>query len=153
MGITLKTIDIVYCDYLAELLNSDENLYLALTPNSPRKNITGNDYYVGCKEWEVRKNGSNFVILYNERPIGSISFYKRDDSTAGCGYWIESLLWGKGYGKEAFSLFLPIIKNAGFEYVTANILKSNEASLKIWTKYTTDIKENEDRYAPIICLK
>ncbi|WP_026891771.1 GNAT family N-acetyltransferase [Lacrimispora aerotolerans] len=153
MGITIKIIDKVYCNDLAELLNSDEKLHLAFSLNSPRKNITGNEYYEGCKAWEIRKNGSNFVILYNERPIGSISFYKRDDSTAGCGYWLESRLWGKGYGKETFSLFLPIIKKAGFKYVTADILKSNEASLRIWARYTTDIKENDDRYFPIICLK
>ena len=152
MSITIKTLDIGYCNDLAELLNSDEKLHLALSPNSPLKNITGNDYYEGCRAWEVRKNASNFVILYNEKPIGSISFHKRDNLTAGCGYWIESSLWGKGYGKEAFSLFLPIIKKAGYKYVTSNILKSNEASLRIWAKYTTDIIEDEDRYSPIICL-
>lgn len=40
-----------------------------------------------------------------------------------------------------------------YEYVTARIVKTNEASLRIWAKYTSDIKEDKDRYTPIIWLK
>lgn len=152
MLITIKKLDMVYCNDMAELLNSDKKLHLALSPNSPHTKITGKEYYDGCKSWEIRKNGSNFVILYDEKPIGSISYHKRNDLMAGCGYWIESDLWGKGYGKEAFSIFLPMLKNAGFESVTASILKENTPSWKIWSKYTTDIKEDEYRYTPIIKL-
>lgn len=152
MGITIEKLDIVYCNDMAELLNSDEKLYLALSPNSPHTSITGQEYYDGCKAWEIRKNGNNFVVLYDEKPIGSISYHEQNSLTAGCGYWIESSLWGKGYCKEAFSMFLPIIKNAGYEYVTASILKDNLASWKIWTKYTKEIKEDEYRYKPLIKL-
>lgn len=152
MFITVKKLDIVYCDDMAELLNSDKKLHLALSPNSPHTKITGQEYYDGCKAWEKRKKGNNFVILYDEKPIGSISYHEKNNLTAGCGYWIESGLWGKGYGKEAFSLFLTIIKNADFEYVTASILKENIASWGIWSKYTSDIKEDEYRYTPLIKL-
>lgn len=152
MGITIEKLDIVYCKKMAELLNSDEKLHLVLSPNRLHTSITGQEYYDVCKAWEIRKNGNSFVVLYDEKPIGSISYHKKNSSLAGCGYWIKSSLWGKGYGKEVFSMFLPIIKNAGCEYVTASILKGNVASWKIWMKYTIDIKEDEYRYTPLIKL-
>ncbi|MGN6711273.1 GNAT family N-acetyltransferase [Anaerocolumna jejuensis] len=152
MKITIKELDTAYCNAMAELLNSDEKLHLALSPDSPHININGKEYYDGCKTWEKRKNGNNFVILDEDRLIGSISYHKISLLTAGCGYWIKSSLWGKGYGKEAFAGFLPVIKKAGFEYVTANIWKDNIASLKIWEKYTSDIREEEGRYIPLIKL-
>lgn len=152
MAIEIKKLDIAYCNDMSTILNSDEKLHLALTPNTVHIKITDNEYYDGCRAWETRKNGSNYVIFYNDMPIGSISYYKKNDITAGCGYWIKSSLWGKGYGKESFSLFLPIIKKAGFKYVTASILKNNNASLKIWAKYTTNIKEDFYRYIPTIEL-
>lgn len=152
MGITIEKLDLVYCNDMAELLNSDEKLHLALSPDRPYTYITGQEYYEGCEAWAIRKNGNNFVILYDAKPIGSISYHKKNSLTAGCGYWIKSSLWGKGYGKEAFSMFLPIIKNADYKYVTASILKDNIASWKIWAKYTKDIQEDEYRYTPLIKL-
>ena len=152
MGITIEKLDIVYCNDMAELLNTDEKLHLALSPNRLHTSITGQEYYDVCKAWELRKKGNNFVVLYDEKTIGSISYHKENSLLAGCGYWIKSSLWGKGYGKEVFSMFLQIIKNVGYEYVTASILKDNVASWKIWTKYTIDIKEDEYRYTPLIKL-
>lgn len=152
MGITIDKLGIVYCRDMAELLNSDQKLHFALSPNKPHTRITRKEHYDGCKEWELRKNGSNYVILYDEKPIGSISYHNKNKLIAGCGYWIKSSLWGRGYGKETFSIFLPIIKNAGYEYVTASISKDNIASWKIWANYTKDFNEDEHRYAPIIKL-
>lgn len=152
MGITIEKLDIDYCRDMAELLNSDPKLHFALAPNKPHTRISGKEYYDVCKAWELRKNGSNFVILLDEKPIGSISYHNKDKLIAGCGYWIKSSIWGRGYGKEAFSMFLPFIKNAGFESVTASILKDNIASWKIWANYTKDINKDVDRYTPIIKL-
>ncbi|MDF2590434.1 MAG: hypothetical protein K0S41_4277 [Anaerocolumna sp.] len=152
MGITIEKLDIDYCRDMAELLNSDQKLHFTLAPNKPHTRISGKEYYDVCKAWELRKNGSNFVILLDEKPIGSISYHNKDKLIAGCGYWIKSSIWGRGYGKEAFSMFLPFIKNAGFEYVTASILKDNIASWKIWANYTKDINKDVDRYTPIIKL-
>lgn len=152
MGLDIVKLDIAYCTDIAEILNSDNRLHMALTPNCPHKETAGQEYFDKCMAWESRKNGCNFIIINNGKPIGSISYCEKNYKIAGCGYWIKSNLWGNGYGTEAFSMFLPIIKNAGYKYVTASILKENEASLKIWAKYTTDIKESENRYIPTIKL-
>lgn len=153
MDIEIIKLEKIYCDDIAEILSTDIKLHNAISSSTPLKRITGYEYYNGCLAWEKRKSGSNHIILYDEKPIGSISYHTIDNLTAGCGYWIKSNLWNKGYGKEAFSKFLQIIKNAGFKYVTASILKGNEASWKLWTKYTDHMKEDELRYTPIIMLE
>lgn len=152
MQIKIIPLELTYCNAIAEILSYDEALHKALAPNSPLKIITDREYYDGCRAWEERKNGRNFMILCDNVPIGSISYYKINKATAGCGYYIKSELWGKGYGTEVFALFLQMIKAAGFQKVTASILKDNEASLKLWTRYTTDILETQDRYTPTILL-
>lgn len=152
MKIEIKKLDLTYCDEIANILSSDEKLHTALTPNRPCRMISGKEYYEGCKAWELQKNGVNYVILDNGAPIGSISYSKKDALTARCGYWIKSSLWGKGYCTKSFALFLPIVKKAGFSFLTASIIKDNKASLKIWAKYTDNIKIHGDRYIPVVEL-
>lgn len=152
MTLEIIRLDIFYCETIANILSTDSRLHSSLSTNSPQVKITAQEYYDGCKAWEKRKHGHNFIITCDRIGIGSISYHRKNNDTAGCGYWIESSLWGKGIGTMAFSKFLPIIQNAGFKYVTANILKDNIASLQIWKKYTNDIKESEDRYTPLIKL-
>jgi len=86
MSISIKELDIEYCKDMAELLNSDHKLHLALSPNKPLKNITGKEYYETCKLWEQRKNGRNHIVFYSDKPIGSISYCNKNKYLAGCGY-------------------------------------------------------------------
>lgn len=152
MNLDIIKMDIFYCEAIAKILSSDRKLHYSLSPNSLQAQITAQEYYNGCKAWEKRKDGYNFIIACDGLSIGSISYHRKNNDVAGCGYWIESSLWGKGFGTEAFAKFLPIIQNAGFKYVTANIIMENKASLQIWKKYTNDIKESEGRYTPLIRL-
>lgn len=110
------------------------------------------EYLSGCMKWENKKRGKCFAIVKGTKSIGSISFAYKDEKTASIGYWIKSNEWGKGFCSQAFQKMLLIVKEEGYTYVTASILKSNIASKRIWEKYNAIFLEDTQRYYPIMEL-
>ena len=47
---------------------------------------------------------------------------------------------------------LLIVKEEGYAYITASILKSNIASKRLWEKYNAIFLEDTERYYPVMEL-
>ncbi len=81
------------------------------------------------------KNKPKLLIMTKEgERIGVIGVnkYNRLSGTAEIGYWIVSKMRGKGYGKEALSLFLDLLfKELNFRRVYAFTYETNLASQRV----------------------
>jgi len=74
----------------------------------------------------------NFIIMYEDRPVGGVTIGQLDHWEPEVGYYIgEVSLWGKGIGREAVKLALDYIKNYGREHCHTTVLESNERSIRL----------------------
>ena len=74
----------------------------------------------------------NFVVMYNDRPVGVVTICQLDHWSPEIGYYIgEVSLWGRGIGKEAVRQGLQYIKNFGRDYCHTTVLNENTRSLKL----------------------
>ena len=72
----------------------------------------------------------NFIIMYDDRPVGGVNVSQLDHWEPEIGYYIgEVSLWGNGIGKEVINLALKYIKEYGRKYCHASVLKSNTRSI------------------------
>jgi len=145
-------LDIKYCAALAEIISTDASLHKWLTPSKSMRTISSDEYYQSCREWETKKNGVNFCILYEGTPIGSISYAHKDDETAAYGMWIASEYWNRGHGTDALEKFKKIVKDAGYAFLTGSIEKSNPRSKRICEKCNANFTEDENRVYPLFIL-
>lgn len=78
------------------------------------------------------KDWRNFIIMYQDRPIGVVTIGQLDHWCPEIGWYIgEVSLWGQGVGREAAKLGLKYIKDYGREYCRTTVLKSNERCLSL----------------------
>lgn len=146
-------IDLRYCNDLANILSTDFKLHKFLGTNEKMAEITGNDYYKGCLEWEDKRNACNFCILYKNMAIGSISYVHENLETASFGMWIASEYWNMGLGTDILKIFMKMVKENKYMYLTGSIQKCNLRSKRMCEKCGAIFKEDEDRWYPTFKLK
>lgn len=84
--------------------------------------------------WYLSRNKDwrNFIIMFDDRPVGVVTIGQLDHWSPEIGYYIgETTLWGKGIGKEAVRLALEYIKGCGKDYCHTTILKTNQRSIRL----------------------
>ncbi len=85
-------------------------------------------------EWHNSRNRDwrNFVIMYEDRPVGIVTISQLDHWEPEIGFYIgETSLWGKGVGKEAVRLGLDYIKEQGKVCCHTTVLDNNERSMRL----------------------
>ncbi|OAA90775.1 GNAT family N-acetyltransferase [Clostridium ljungdahlii] len=137
-----------YCDILANILSTDIALHKFLSPNQAMLEISGDDYYKGCLNWENKRNGHNFCILSNKIPIGSISYIHKDTESASVGMWISSTYWNLGLGTQILEIFMTMIEKNNYMYLIGSIQKWNPRSKRMFEKCGAIFKEDENRWYP-----
>lgn len=150
--IRINRLNKIYCNTLAAILSSDTALRHYLSPEQDIRKITGVEYYRGCLNWETKKSGHCFCILLDDRPIGSISYTRKSDSTAAFGVWLSSEYWNHGYGTELFTQFKKAVKADGYKFLTGSIQKSNLRSKRMCEKCGAIFEEDENRWYPYFAL-
>lgn len=148
--ITIKPLQLSHCTRLAELISKDEKLHEELLPSKPIELTTADEFYNSTEQWEMKTNSVCYTILCDDNPIGTISISHRDfeNKSAKCGYWLESVSWGKGYATKAFVIAVDEAKNMGFKILTCSILKNNTASIALWKRQGAYFEEKDDRVIP-----
>lgn len=136
----------------ARILSTDHLLHGFLSPRQEMSEVTPEDYYEKCMEWERRKNGNCFCILLDNSPVGSISMVHNSEETASTGLWIESAYWNMGLGTEALTIFKEIVKRRGYKFLKASILKNNPRSKRIFEKCGAVFEEDDLRWYAAIAL-
>jgi len=145
-------LDRKYCGILANILSEDVSLHKFLSPNQVMSEISGDDYYNGCLDWETKRDGHNFCILSNKVPIGSISYVHKGAEIASVGMWISSEYWNKGLGTHILKLFMKMVKESGYMYLTGTIQKWNPRSKRMCEKCGATFKEDENKWYPTFIL-
>lgn len=85
--------------------------------------------------WSSYKNRYDWLIMLNDRRIGSVYFKKIDDATLDIGIYISDLtLWGRGIASIAVQKALIWAKGNNFKSVTATILRKNHRSIGLFIK-------------------
>ncbi len=140
--------------YLRPLTENDYPLTMAWRSNP----LVYQGFYSQKKplEWEEHINWihsrnqdwRNFIIMYNDRPVGVAIVCQLDHWSPEIGYYIgEVSLWGKGICTEAVRLLLQYVKNYGRDYCHTTILKSNKRALclaeKLGFKKLGDARKGE----------
>lgn len=88
-------------------------------------------------KWHTdRHHWKRFIIELGEneiiRPVGYFYIAQLDSWSPEIGYAVgEPLLWGKGIGREAVYLGLQWLREHGYKYVHATVLKANQRSLRL----------------------
>ena len=139
-------LDRKYCDALASILSADASLNKFLSSNKVMSEVSGDDYYNVCLDWEAKVDGHNFCILYNKVPMGSISYVHKDAETASVGIWISSEYWNKGLGIQVLKIFKKMLKENGYMYLTGTIQKWNPRSKRMCEKCGATFKEDENKW-------
>ncbi|MFA7673894.1 MAG: GNAT family N-acetyltransferase [Clostridia bacterium] len=151
-SLEIVKLDRKYCDVLAKILSTDASLHKFLSPNQVMSEMFGEDYYNSCLNWETKKNGQNFCILFNKVPIGSISYAHKDTETASVGMWISSGYWNTGLGTQILKIFMEVVRSNGYSYLTGSIQKWNPRSKRMCEKCGATFKEDENKWYPTFIL-
>lgn len=92
--------------------------------------------------WEIAEPhyDKNCEATY-DRPIGTISAYKDHiNNTANVGILMNPLVYGKGYGTEAWQAVCDWLLESGVRKVEAGTMSVNTAMLKIFDKTGMEIE-------------
>lgn len=135
-----------HCDELAIILSTDCKLHKFLSQNKKLIEITGDEYYKGCLEWEIKKKGECFCILLSGNPIGSISYVHRNIETASVGLWTSSDYWNNGVGSYIIKKFIILMKKKGYSYLKVTIQKYNIRSKKLFERCGAKFTEDKSRW-------
>ena len=87
--------------------------------------------------WKSRVDRIDWIIVYDgkfrKRDVGSVNVSKLESKYPEIGILIgEITLWGKGIGKKSLNLALNYLKENDYNGATANILKDNSRSEKLF---------------------
>ena len=83
----------------------------------------------------------NFIIMFNDRPVGAVTIGQLDHWSPEIGYYIgEVSLWGRGIGNRAVQLGLDFIREYGREHCHTTVLEQNERSIKLLRRLGFEIK-------------
>jgi RimJ/RimL family protein N-acetyltransferase len=148
----IVNLDGKYCDELAAILSTDSSLHKFLSPDQLMTEISGDDYYSGCADWETKKDGRVFCVLFEQTPIGSISYVHKDALTASVGMWVASEFWNKGLGAQILNIFTKMVKDYGYKYLTGVIQKWNPRSKSMCEKCGAIFKEDQIKWYPTLRL-
>ncbi len=124
--------------YLRPLTEADRPLTMAWRSNplvyqgcyTQKQPLTWEEH----TQWIKSRNQDwrNFIVMYNDRPVGVITIAQLDHWQPEIGWYIgEVSLWGNGIGKEAVRLGLAYIRTQGKESCHTTIKESNERSLRL----------------------
>jgi RimJ/RimL family protein N-acetyltransferase len=132
---------------LSQILSNDEKLSLSLTGAKPEE-ITSKIFYLNTVNWQDKTNSITYAIIFNEKPIGTISLSHIDNKTksAQIGYWLSSDLWNLGITSKAFSKVIDIAKAKSLDLVKCKIPVKNEASFRIWNRYRIEYVKDAEYY-------
>jgi RimJ/RimL family protein N-acetyltransferase len=82
-----------------------------------------------------RQNRIDFVIcdIENEKPIGTLNFINIKDKKAEAGKMLgDKEYWGKGYAKEAFTLWIDFgFLDLDFDLITVKTMADNTGNIKL----------------------
>lgn len=83
------------------------------------------------------KKGYNFIIVFDEKPIGSVGLGEIDwqNKNAKLGYWLARKFWGQGIMTEAVKLILDFgFRKLKLHRIEADAFKENKKSQRVLEK-------------------
>lgn len=115
------------------------------------RNWANNPSWDGCKfekdlesskklidEWNKKtyqsKYFEQFVILYNDEPVGMISLYEKTNEEASVGIHIQQKSRRKGIATKAYHLIEEIARRNEYSLLSAGVLENNMSSINLHIK-------------------
>jgi len=135
-----------YAAQLAHILNTDRGLPQEYILPQEAPNETAESVLTTAESWCRERNAKSFmIVLENGTVVGAISLSHIDygSHSARVGYFVTSLLQGRGLGTEALVKLLSIAHELRLRMISASIATDNNASRRIWEKSGASVEFND----------